>query len=170
MSTAPARITRAVELLGLRPADRVLEVGCGSGQALALMAEVVTRGSVVGIDRSALQVKAARARNQAAIEGGRLKVEPLALDDAANALAERFGKVVAVNVNAFWTEPERSLPSAERLLRAGGSLYLVYEAPSAARARDLATQLPELLLTHGFAVARERLEGAYYAVIARRRK
>jgi cyclopropane fatty-acyl-phospholipid synthase-like methyltransferase len=170
MSACPPRIARAVELLGLRATDSVLEVGCGGGHALALMVEVLTGGRLVGIDRSIVQVKAARVRNRAAIAAGRLRVEQLSLDDAVEALAERFGKIVAVNVNAFWTAPERSLSSASSLLRAGGELHLVYEAPSTARARSLATALPELLKAHGFVVTRKELDGAHYAVCAKRKK
>lgn len=167
MSGSPHRIVRTIELLDLRATDRVLEVGCGNGQALALMAGAVTRGMLFGIDRSALQVKAARARNQRAMATGRMKVEQLELDDAPELLVERFDKVVAVNVNAFWTDPERSLTSASRLLRPRGRLYLTYETPSAARARELATKLPEILPLHRFAVLRKELEGAHFAVSAR---
>jgi SAM-dependent methyltransferase len=130
MSACPRRIVRAVELLGLRATDTVLEVGSGGGHALALMVEVLTRGRLVGIDRSIVQVKAARARNRAAIAAGRLRVEQLSLDNAVEALPERFGKVVAVNVNGFWTAPERSLSSATSLLRAGGDLYLSTRLPA----------------------------------------
>jgi SAM-dependent methyltransferase len=170
MSAPPRRIVQAVELLELRATDAVLEVGCGRGHALALMAEVVTRGRLLGIDRSLLQVKSARALNRAAIAAGRLKIEQLALDEASTSVDERFGKVIAINVNAFWTSPERALTSAARLLRPSGTLCLFYEVPGAARARSLATTLPKLLSAHGFVAAWQRLDGVNYAVSAKRSK
>jgi SAM-dependent methyltransferase len=170
MSAPPRRIIRAVEFLGLRGTDTVLEVGCGAGHGLALMVERVKRGRLVGIDRSMIQVKAARVRNRAAIAAGHLRIEQLSLDEAVESLAEHFGKVVAVNVNAFWTGAEGSLSSAKRLLRPGGHLYLVYEAPSAARAQSLATTLPEVLNANGFVAARTELEGTHYAISAKRKK
>jgi protein-L-isoaspartate O-methyltransferase len=49
----PERITWAVEQLDLAPTHRVLEFGCGPGVAAALVAERVTEGSLLAIDRSA---------------------------------------------------------------------------------------------------------------------
>jgi SAM-dependent methyltransferase len=167
MSAPPSRVVRAVSALKLRANDTVLEVGCGNGQGLALMTELVTTGCVIGIDRSPLQVQAARARNRSAIAKGRVRVEQLTLDDAPAALNERFAKIVAVNVNVFWTSPELALPSVKRMLRARGCLYLSYEAPSPARARAIASQLPELLKKHDFGVVLARLDGSHCAVSAK---
>ncbi len=47
------RNRRTVELLDIRPDDRVLEVGHGPGLALQWAAERAVRGKVVGIDHSA---------------------------------------------------------------------------------------------------------------------
>ncbi|HEY6080238.1 MAG TPA: hypothetical protein VIW29_15600 [Polyangiaceae bacterium] len=76
------------------------------------------------------------------------------MDDAPTALGQRFGKVLAVNVNAFWTAPEPSLSSLLRLLLTTGRAYLVYEPPSLARARALGKSLPELLHSRGWRVER----------------
>ena len=153
-SKIPERISWAVEQLGLRSTDTVLEVGTGGGHALALVGAKLTRGSLTAIDRSALQVKAARARNRDAVRAGRLRIEQLSLDDAKAALGQRFGKVLAVNVNAFWTYPDSSLSSLKRLLLPTGRAYLVYEPPSLARARALGQSLPERLRSRGWRVER----------------
>jgi hypothetical protein len=63
---------------------------------------------------------------------------------------EGYGKVFAVNVNAFWLQPGRELPAARRHLVAGGIFLLVLEAPSAARAREFLATMPAQMEEHGF--------------------
>jgi len=57
----------AVRLLDVQPADRVLELGCGPGVAIAALA---SRGMVVGVDHSAVMI-GQRRRNRAAVRAGR---------------------------------------------------------------------------------------------------
>jgi hypothetical protein len=105
-------------------------------------------------------VARARQRNHAQIAAGRARVEQYTLADAdfrQGSLATPFTKVFAVNVNAFWTAPAPSFAAARRALGADGSLFLVYEPPSAERFRSLRRQLRLLLPAHGFRVADERV-------------
>src|ERR671932_1469772 len=66
----PSNVRRnrwAVELLDVKPTDRVIELGCGPGVAIAALAARATRGLVVGVDHSQVMVSQARRRNRAAI-------------------------------------------------------------------------------------------------------
>jgi len=57
---------RSLDLLALSPGQRVLEVGCGSGVFLPLLAEAVSEsGSVIGLDRAPDFVEQARQRTHA---------------------------------------------------------------------------------------------------------
>jgi len=47
---------------GMRPQDRVLEIGCGAGTLTQLLAEALPRGSVFGADLSPRTIDAARER------------------------------------------------------------------------------------------------------------
>jgi SAM-dependent methyltransferase len=104
----------------VRPSHRVLEIGCGAGHALLLLAAKLPHG-----ERSPTQVAAARKRNPGVI------VERLALESAVATFGKaRFDRVLAINVNVLRMKPEASLPHVVALLRPGGALVLAWESPS----------------------------------------
>lgn len=150
---APERVRWAVDRLELLPDARLLEVGCGGGLAVALVAERLGRGSVTGIDRSATQVCHARTLNAETIAAGRARIEHVALEAASEVLGERaFGAVFAINVNEFWTRPGPAFAATRRLLRPGGALYLFYEPPNTTGLARLKTLLPAQLASNGLAL------------------
>ncbi len=148
----PKRISWAVALMDVGPADRVLEVGCGHGIAAALMCERLEGGSLVAIDRSAKMIAVAQARNARFVDAGTLSLQVTSLEDADFADAS-FDRVFAINVNAFWLNPGPELAAARRVLAPGGSLFLFYEAPGAARAAEIAEKLATALPAHGFVIS-----------------
>jgi SAM-dependent methyltransferase len=142
----------AVEQVAPAPADRILEVGCGPGHAVALLCPRLLGGTITAIDRSALQVANARERNRACVAAGRARIEQVTLTDAREVFGPSFSKVFAVNVNAFWTDPASSIASLRGLLRVGARGYLIYETPSAAALSKLRNSLPKLLEAQSFLV------------------
>lgn len=131
-----------MEVLDPAPTDRVLEIGCGRGVAVGLL--LGRTAGVTGIDRSAVAIEAAARRNP----GADLRV--LALEDAEFAAAS-FDRVLAVNVNHFWVRPAApELDAIRSWLAPGGRLCLVYEPPTAGRARTLAADVLGAVTAHGF--------------------
>src|SRR5919197_3060116 len=103
-SSNVARNRWAVQLLDVQPTDRVIELGCGPGVAIAALASRAIRGLVVGVDHSEVMIRQARRRNAAAIRAGRVRlihapVERLHVDDAP------FDAALAVNNVGLWAEP-----------------------------------------------------------------
>jgi SAM-dependent methyltransferase len=144
-SSNVARSRWAVGLLDVRPTERVVEFGCGPGVAIAALA---ARGTVVGIDHSAVMISQARRRNRAAVRAGRVRLVQASVADLPD-LGEPFDAALAVNTLGMWPEPVDRLREIKGLLRPGGRIALVSQprcagataAHSAAAAEELAGQL-----------------------------
>ena len=146
----PERLQWTIELVDVRPSDHLLEIGCGAGHAVALVCDRLAHGTITAIDRSPVMVAKAKDRNRGCVLVGRARIEQRSLVDAK--FAQRFKKIFAINVNAFWTDPEPSWAALARLLHPAGNAFLTYEPPSDSRLRELQRRLPKNLDEHGIEV------------------
>ncbi|MCG3750390.1 class I SAM-dependent methyltransferase [Amycolatopsis sp. Poz14] len=125
MGRRSSNVTRnrwAVRLLDIQPSERVLELGCGPGVAVAALAD--RAALVVGVDHSSVMIRQARHRNWSAVRAGRVRlmcasVENLAFGEGL------FDAALAVNTMGMWPEPVARLRELARLLRPGGRIALV---------------------------------------------
>ncbi len=152
----PARFSWALDLLDVLPSDQLLEIGCGPGILLSLVAERLTTGKVTAIDRSSKMVAAALRRNAGHIAAGKVTIIKAALA-AAELGGAKFDKIFAFNVNVFWMEPRRELAAIRTLLRPNGTLYLFFDPPSPAQAAPTVAKLETRLAANGFAVQRTEI-------------
>jgi len=122
-SFAAPELQRAIASLALTPGMRVLDAGCGTGEALQWLGDsVAPHGSVAGIDLAAAHVAAARdnVRGQASSSG---RVTVLQADVMHPPLAPRsFDLVWSVNTINHLREPLEGLRVLTNLLRAGGRI------------------------------------------------
>jgi SAM-dependent methyltransferase len=166
----PERIRWAVATLDPGPDDRLLEIGCGPGVAVAAVCERLAGGQVVAIDRSATAITRAAKRNQDHVAAGRAVLLTVALEDVAPADllqgGRRFDKAFAMNVNLFWVRsPARELATVRDLLAPGGALYLFYGYGGDGPAPQASDALEGHLADAGFAVE-HRAGAATVCVVA----
>ena len=112
-----------VELLDIQPGDRVLDVGCGPGVTVDLIAERASAGLVCGIDPSMVMLRQAARRNADAVRAGRDELrrgEVSALPFPGN----QFTKACAVHSLYFWPSVEAGLRELHRVLGPDGRLIL----------------------------------------------
>ncbi|MBE1204662.1 SAM-dependent methyltransferase [Aminobacter carboxidus] len=128
----PERIAWAIDHLAVQPGDRLLEIGCGRGVAMAEITPLLIDGHITGLDRSDSATSSAEERNRAAITAGKAALTQGAFADWKGA-GQAFDKIFAINVNLFWLEAARELKLIRSLLAPEGQLFLFFEPPGASQ-------------------------------------
>jgi len=108
-------------LMDLQPADRVLDVGCGSGWLVRRLAAHVPKGSVMGIDVSDEMVR--RAENACAGIANVRFAHGTAEEIPAS--SGSFTKVLSVESAYYWHDPARGLREIFRVLEGAGSAWIL---------------------------------------------
>jgi SAM-dependent methyltransferase len=116
-----------VECAALRPGERVLDLGCGTGNAALLAAE--HSGEVTGVDPASRLLEIARA--QAAREGKKVtflhgEAASLPVDDAA------VDVILSVFALIFAPDPHAAAAEMSRVLAPGGRIVLSAWIPAGA--------------------------------------
>jgi SAM-dependent methyltransferase len=110
-----------LERMQLRPDETVLDVGCGSGWLVRLIAKLVPQGRVAGVDVSDEMIRLAREAN-AGEERVRFEVgtaDHLPFPDAT------FTRVVSIESAYYWPDPAAGLREISRVTAPGGSLWIL---------------------------------------------
>jgi ubiquinone/menaquinone biosynthesis C-methylase UbiE len=117
----------ALECLNLQSAERVLEIGFGSGSLLEAILKTGKCHHVAGLELSAEMIAFANRRLAAHIQSQTLQLAQGRIEDLPFASAS-FSKVVSVNTLYFWTDTKQALRECARVLTDGGQLILCYNA------------------------------------------
>jgi len=144
---AEQELRAAIAALGLTPGMRVLDAGCGTGEALEWLWDAVKPGgAVLGIELAAAHAQAARRRLAPSIEIVQGDLLEAPLPDA------HFDFIWCVNTLHHLRDPSLGLERLAALLRPGGRIVLgqssllpdMYFAWDAARAGDERCRTPLL--------------------------
>lgn len=153
--------------LALQPGERLLDVGCGLGDAArALSVDLGPEGSVVGIDGSEVMVAHARARAAKPVCPMRFAVgDALSLDEPADA----FDAVRSERMLQWTPDPATAVSEMARVVRPGGRVCLIDTDWST---YDIEVGDPNLSQrvqsTYGTERNRKSLVGARLAALAKR--
>jgi ubiquinone/menaquinone biosynthesis C-methylase UbiE len=112
---APSLAAALIEVVGLEPGFRVLDVGCGPGGLAKALAEIVGEENVAAVDPSPPFVSVCRARLPSA-DVRVSAAEELPFDDGS------FDAAFAQLVVNFMTDAERGVGEMKRIVKAGGTV------------------------------------------------
>jgi ubiquinone/menaquinone biosynthesis C-methylase UbiE len=112
-----------VSLLDIGKTSKVLEIGFGTGLAIADAAKIAMHGQIYGIDHSETMLEAAQKRNRKAVESGRAilrlgNVMALPFED------NFFDIVYSINCIYFWEPPNQGLAEIYRVLKPEGTVAI----------------------------------------------
>ena len=152
-----------VSELDTETTDSVLEVGFGPGIGVQLAAAAASDGFVAGVDYSHEMVTMARARNQTALDAGRVDLRYGAAGDLPYE-DETFERAFSINSMQVWPDAVAGLRELQRVLKPNGRLILAF-TPAASQSRD---ELRPLLSRAGFEGVRiDEREPGICAIAAR---
>jgi len=110
--------TEIIQFLSLSDSDSVLDIGCGNGYVLNLLARQYN-SSFTGIDTSPSIIQAAFRRNHIFVENGRMKL--LCQDVNSMPFADgSFHKAYSINTVYFWDDLNSTMFEIWRVLRPNG--------------------------------------------------
>jgi ubiquinone/menaquinone biosynthesis C-methylase UbiE len=118
------------------PSDAiVLDVGCGGGGAVKILAQAARRGKVTGVDYAEDVLPTARRVNRALVKQGRVEIKQGSVSDLPFP-DDTFDLVTAFETTMFWPSPVDDLREVRRVLKPGGTLLIANEAYADAKFRE----------------------------------
>lgn len=149
--SVPERIAWAVEVMDVRPGEKILEIGCGRGYAISPICAKLETGHLTAIDRSPEMAAFAASANLDEFLSGKTSIIQAELSDA-ELPAHHFDKIFLFNLNVFWMDPSAELAEIKKLLTPDGRFYLFHQPPPGHDVREFAAVFEKNLESGGFEI------------------
>lgn len=104
----------------------ILDIGCGGGQTIHILASQFNQHNIYGIDYSQQAVESSIRKNSKAVADGRVNisrgdVSALSFDDGF------FGMITAIQTHYFWPDLDQAVKEIVRVLETGGTFVMISE-------------------------------------------
>ena len=145
---------QSLATMEIKGSERVLELGCGGGALLGMIADRISTGKVIGIDWSPLALRYCKYKLKRFITQGKLD---LICQDAVQIPlpADSIDCICTVNTVYFWDQPEAVFAECARVLKRGGRIVLCNAVLSELSAEDYP---PEYFTSHAVEEVTHRLQ------------
>jgi ubiquinone/menaquinone biosynthesis C-methylase UbiE len=147
----------AIRALDCSPGNTILDLGCGSGTALRVLAAMAGQGPILGLDHSGIMLAQALRHNRHAVRQGRVHLVRGCID-ALPWRDDTIDKILAVHVVYF--AGVAGVREAWRVLRPGGRIVIAATDRSAMTRWKFQSSTHELFDARGLA---DLLVGAGFA-------
>lgn len=125
----------AFQLLKLDGSERILDIGCGGGDALKKLSKQITSGTLTGADHSEVSVQLTRKNNSADVENGKMSVVKASADSLPFA-DNSFDLIYTIESFYFWGNDPASLREVNRVLSEGGKFVIIADIHGDAALND----------------------------------
>lgn len=157
-------IEKVLEEVPIDRDDVVLDVGCGGGNAIRLMAN--RAASVYGVDISPVSVASARRKNKGNVRAGRVSIMEA---DASNLPFEdgTFDLITAFETVYFWPEAAFCFSSIRKKLKVGGAFLVACEGvrPESGEEHPFEKMAPGVMRVYGREEMRSMLDRAGFSSV-----
>ena len=99
--------------------DRILDIGCGGGAAIAKIAKMYPQSTIYGCDVSPVSIECTLGKNRDLVDEDRLKVELCGVSKL-NFPDESFDSIYSIESLYFWPNQQEDLKEVCRVLKIGG--------------------------------------------------
>ena len=158
MANRPSNLSRirwTVGLLRIDGCKRILEIGCGPGNALMACAEKSPGCLITGIDHSDVMIRQAGKRLKSKTDSGKTQLIKGELSDL-NPDKCSFDRIFSINVVQFLPDMERFFREQRERLADGGLVLTTYQPrhknPTSADARQMGRKIEQAMTNAGLSV------------------
>ena len=150
---------KTLTTIGAQHGENILELGCGGGELLGMIAEKTVSGRVVGIDWSPLAIRYCEWKFRRLIREERLDL--FCQDVAQIPLPDNsVDYVCSVNTVYFWEKPEAVFAECARVLKSDGRIVLCNTVSSELGTRNYP---PEYFRSHSVEDLAQALQSLGFA-------
>lgn len=115
-----------IEHISIASDISILDIGCGGGRAISILAEIADEGKVYGIDYSFDMVELASETNKDAIDSEKVSITQASVSELPFPDA-MLDLVTAFETCYFWPDIENDLREIHRVLKDDSTLLIVNE-------------------------------------------